>query len=133
MIATTRIILEVPFVVRRRGGRRHIVCPEGAMPYVPSRSQVDTTLVKALGRAFRWRKLLETGVYDSIGDIARAEKINTSYVSRVLRLTLLAPDLIEEILGGSQSESISLGILSKPLPVLWADQRGSLHGNRPVR
>ena len=66
----------------------------------PLAPQVDSTLVKAIARAFRWQKMLETGQYATIKEIAKAEKINPSYVSRVLRLTLLAPATVEAILDG---------------------------------
>jgi hypothetical protein len=69
---------------------------------VPKRLQVDNTMVKALARAFRWRKLMETGVYATVDEIATAEKINDSYVSRVLRLTLLALNLLYPKLVGSR-------------------------------
>ena len=57
-------------------------------------------MFKALARGFRWRKLLETGAYGTIEEIAAAEKINSSYVSRLLRVTLLAPTTVEAILDG---------------------------------
>jgi hypothetical protein len=63
-------------------------------------SGVDITLVTALARAFRRRRMMETGRYDTINELAAAERINSSYVSRVLRLTLLAPDLMEATLYG---------------------------------
>jgi len=76
-------------------------------------------MIKALARAFRWRKLLETSVYATVGEIAKAERINTSYVSRVLRLTLLAPDIIETILDGRQPAELTMAALMKPFPVEW--------------
>jgi hypothetical protein len=79
-------------------------------------------MVKALARAFCWRRLLEDGVYSGIEDLARAEKINTSYVSRILRLTLLAPDIVEMILDGRQSQSLTLKILQKSFPISWKEQ-----------
>ena len=79
----------------------------------------DPTLVKALARAFRWRKMLETGRYGTIGEIAAAEKINDSFVSRLLRLTLLAPDIVEAILDGRQPEGMTLPGLMEPFPVEW--------------
>jgi hypothetical protein len=78
--------------------------------------QVDTTLVKALARAFRWRKLLETGTYGTIQDLAAAEKINRSYVRGLLRMTLLAPDIVEAILDGRQPHEMTLFVLMRPLP-----------------
>jgi len=84
---------------------------------------MDSTLVKAIARAFRWRKLLETGVYGTIEELAAAERINPSYVSRVLRMTLLAPDIVEAILNGSQPHEVTLAVLMRPLPLRWAEQR----------
>ena len=83
-------------------------------------------MVKALARAFRWRKLLETGVYATIDEMAAAEKINGSYVSRVLRLTLLAPDIVEGVLDGRQPAEMTLAVLMKPFPVDWTRQYVSL-------
>lgn len=79
-------------------------------------------MVKALARAFRWRRLLETGVHNTIDDLAAAEKINPSYVSRVLRLTLLAPDIVEAILDGRQPVEMTVKELMQPLPVEWEGQ-----------
>jgi hypothetical protein len=80
-------------------------------------------MIKAIARAFRWRKLMEAGFYASVAEISAAEKINTSYVSRVLRLTLLAPDLVERILNGVQGETMSLARLMTPFPAEWEKQR----------
>ena len=79
-------------------------------------------MVKALARAFGWRKLLETGVYGTIEELAGAEKINSSYVSRILRLTLLAPQIVEAILDGRQPEKMTQVVLMEPLSVYWAEQ-----------
>jgi hypothetical protein len=78
--------------------------------------------VKAIARAFRWQKMLETGQYATIKEIARAEKINPSYVSRVLRLTLLAPTTVEAILDARQSLEMPLAVLMRPFPLIWKDQ-----------
>jgi hypothetical protein len=83
-------------------------------------------MVKAIARGFRWRKLLETGVHANVEDIASAENINASYISRVLRLTLLAPDIVEAIMDGRQGSEITLAALMKPFPVEWAAQRSLL-------
>jgi hypothetical protein len=83
-------------------------------------------MMKAHGRAFRWRKLLETGAHGTIEEIAAAEKINSSYVSRILRLTLLAPDIVEAILDGRQATEMTLALLMRPFAVLWDEQRIAL-------
>lgn len=114
--------VQVPFSIRKRGGRKLVVVPAGA-DALPERPRVDNAMVKALARAFRWRKLLETGVYGTIEELAAAEKINSSYVSRVLRMTLLAPHIVEAILDGRQHHELTLAMLMKPLPLGWAEQR----------
>ena len=78
-------------------------------------------MVKALARAIRWRKLLETGVFATVEEIAAAEKINASYVGRVLRLTLLAPDIVEAILDGRQPAAMTLAVLMRPFAVAASD------------
>lgn len=117
------ITVTVPLTFARRGGRKQIVLPDGASPWVPPRARIDNTMIKAIARGFRWRKLLETGVHATLEDIAAAEKINASYVSRVLRLTLLAPAIVEAILDGRQGPEITLARLMKPFPVEWERQR----------
>src|SRR5262245_45131036 len=101
------VTVKVPFAVRKRGGRKLVLAPDGA-PMPPTAPHIDSTLVKAVARAFRWQKMLETGQYATIKEIARTEKINPSYVSRVLRLTLLAPMLVEDLLAGRAQHPPSL-------------------------
>jgi hypothetical protein len=80
----------------------------------------DRASVKTMAHGFRWRGLVEPGVYGSVAKIAAAEKINPSYVSRVLRLTLLAPDIVEAILDGRQPGKTTLASLMEPFPMNWA-------------
>ena len=89
----------VPMTWRRRGGRKVIVAPPGAADWAPP-PKIDGALVKALARAHRWRRLLEEGRVGTLADLADAERISRSYVCRVVRLTLLAPDIVERILDG---------------------------------
>jgi len=111
---------------RKRGGGKLMVSPDG----VPPRQRVDNAMVKALARAFRWRKLLERGAYGTVEEIAAAEKVNASYVSRVLRLTLLAPDIVEAILDGRQPAGLQLDQLMRTFPVGWREQARELSGHR---
>ena len=83
----------------------------------------DITLIKAVARAFRWRGMLESGDFATINELAAAEKINPSYVSRMLRLTLLAPNMVEAILDGRQPEGVTLPGLLEGVPVGWGEQR----------
>ena len=116
------VTVRVPLKIRRYGGRKLIIAPEGAAPWAPPRARIDNTMVKAITRAFRWRRLLEEGQYNSVVELAEAEKINKSYVSRVLRLSLLAPPIIEAILNGRQPAALGLLVLLEPLPVEWEAQ-----------
>ena len=81
---------------------------------------------EAIARAFRWRDMLEDGTHATITEIASAEKINQSYVCRILRLTLLAPDIIEAILDGRRPAARQLPILMQAFPVEWMSQRAAL-------
>ena len=120
--AAQMLTVRVPLAARKpRGGRKLILTPGGMAQR--GASAADTTLVKALARAFRWRRILETGHYGTIDELAAAEKINPSYVSRLLRLTLLAPEIVEAILDGQQPEGITLLGLMEPFPVVWERQR----------
>jgi hypothetical protein len=80
-------------------------------------------MVKAIARAFRWREMLENGTHGSIAEIAAAERINESYVGRVLRLTLLAPDIVETILTGRQPANLQLRQLLRRFPSTWQAQQ----------
>jgi hypothetical protein len=85
-------------------------------------SEDDSTLIRALARAHRWKRMLEEGTYRSAGEIAEVEKVTRSFVNRLLRLTLLAPDIQEAILDGRQPKAMQLGELTKPLPSRWEEQ-----------
>ena len=121
--APQTLTVRVPFAIRKRGGRRLVIAPGGAETSAPVRHRVDNAMVKALARGFRWRKLLETDVYGTIDEIAAAEKINSSYVGRLLRLTLLAPEFVEAILDGRQPVEMTLAALMEPFAVAWEEQR----------
>ncbi len=117
------VTVRIPISIRRRAGRKLVLAPDGvANAWAAPPRRIDSALVKAIARAFRWRKLLETGVHVTVGEIAAAEKINPSYVSRVLRLTLLAPDIVEAILDGRQPAEMTLAVLMEPFAVEWREQ-----------
>jgi AraC-like DNA-binding protein len=116
------LTVAVPLAIRKRGGRKLVLSPAGEEITTLARPRIDNTLVKALARAFRWRKLLETGVYATVAEMADAEGINRSYVSRVLRLTLLAPEIVESILDGRMGMALVLPNLLENRPEIWAEQ-----------
>jgi hypothetical protein len=118
------ITVRVPISIRRRGGKKLVLAPDGTnVTTAPVRRHIDNTTVKAIARAFRWRQMLESGRHATIAEIAATEKINESYVGRVLRLTLLAPDIVEGILGGRQPARLQLEDLLQRFPVEWETQR----------
>ena len=116
------VTVTVPFAIRKRGGRKLVITPDGVTSAPAPRTRVDSALLKALARGFRWRKLLETGHFATIEEIAEAENINPSYVSRVLRMTLLAPEIVEGILAGRQPEGLTMARAMKPFPAEWRRQ-----------
>ncbi|RBI82909.1 hypothetical protein DRV85_17190 [Rhodosalinus halophilus] len=112
------VTLHVPFRIVKRSGRKEMQLPEGAAQ--PRRT--DNTLIKALARAFRWKSMLESGEFATIAELAAREGIAPSYMTRVLRLTLLAPDIIEGILDGKQGPEVTLARVLEPFPVEWKRQ-----------
>ena len=120
------LVVRIPMRFQRRGGRKRIVAPDGSEIAPTSKPQPDGTLVKALARAWRWQRMLDEGVYTSVSEIGDAENISKSYVSRILRLALLAPDIVEAILGGRTDQRLMLEQLERPLPGGWAEQRGRI-------
>ena len=119
------ISIDIPMTFKKRGGRKVIVLPDGSLGHPKSAATIDNTMVKALARAFRWQKMLEGGQYATIKEIAKAEKINASYVSRVLRLTLLAPATVQAILDRRAAEAPTLAEAMGVFPVEWIRQTGN--------
>lgn len=113
------VMLHVPFRIVKRGGRKEMQMPEGATQ--PRRT--DNTLVKALARAFRWKRMLESGEFASISELAEREGIAFTYMARLLRLSLLAPEIVDAIMDGRQPESVTLANMIDPFPLDWKEQR----------
>ncbi len=126
--AAQTLTVVIPLRVKPRGGRKAMVTP-GVLAL--ERRQ-DITLIKAVARAFRWRWMLETRSFATINELAAAERINSSYVSRVLRLTLLAPGIVEAILDGRQPEGMTLPGLMDPFPAEWARKAGGLQEAKSI-
>ena len=116
------ITVRVPVTIRKRGGRRLVVAPDGASWSAP-RPRVDNTLVKALARAHRWKKMLDEGRYGTVTELAAGEKLDRGYLGKILMLTLLAPDLVEAILDGRQPAELGVHVLRHGFPVEWERQR----------
>jgi hypothetical protein len=135
MSQATHITVRVPMTIRRRPGRKTVVTPLALAGAPAVATHADPALVKALARAFRYQRLLDDGRYASISEMASAEKIERGYLGSLLRLTLLAPGLVEAILEGRQAEGVTLPALLEPFPVEWAVQRdilSAVFGQKPV-
>jgi len=124
--AAQTLTVVIPLRVKPRGGRKAMVTPR----VLALERRQDVTLIKAVARAFRRRRMLETGRFGTINELAAAEKINPSYASRVLRLTLLAPDIVDAILDGQQREGMTLPELVRPFSADWIQQREVLNLRR---
>jgi hypothetical protein len=118
------LVVRIPMRFQRRGGRKRIVAPGGSEIAPTSKPQPDGTLLKALARAWRWQRLLEEGRFASVRELGKAERVGLSYVSRIVRLTLLAPDVVERILDGGPTAGLAEFL--KPFPVGWTNQRQRL-------
>jgi hypothetical protein len=116
------VTLHVPFRIVKRGGRKEMQMPDGAVQ--PRRT--DSTLVKALARAFRWKRMLDSGEFVTISDLAEHERIAAPYLTRTLRLAFLAPDLVEAILDARHPPELTLQSLRVQIPDEWSRQREAL-------
>jgi hypothetical protein len=126
MTAATSITVRVPLAIRHRPGRKTVVTPmiDGVAPV---RTRADPALVKALARAFRYQRMLDEGRYASITELAAVEKLDRGYLGSLLKLTLLAPDIVESVLDGRHPERIGLPVLLDPLPAAWDAQRAAIN------
>ena len=117
------VTLHVPFRIVKRGGRKEMVLPSNTPDGAAQPHKADSTLVKALARAFRWKRMLESGGFATIAELAEREGIARSYVARLLQLTNLAPEIVEAVLDGRQDPSLTAAGLRATIPADWADQR----------
>jgi hypothetical protein len=117
---TQTVTVHVPIKFRSRGGRNTIISEIG--PTSPPSAKTEDALLKALAKAYRWRSQIENGEYASITELAKARGVNDSYACRLLRLTLLSPQIVAEILDARQAPYLALKDITKPMPAVWADQ-----------
>lgn len=125
---TGTIVVNVPLKIKGRSGRKEVILaeePDGGV-HTHFRPAHQEALVIVIARAYRWQKLLDEGKFASISDLAREIGLDVSFAARLLRLTLLAPDIVETILVGEEPEGVSLTRLTQSLPVVWAEQRVAL-------
>lgn len=118
------VTIHVPFRIVKRGGRKAMQLPDGVEPD----RKADSALIKALARAFRWKRMLESGEFATIAELAAREGIAPSYMTRILRLTQLEPGIIEAALDGRQSDAVTLARLMDPFPISWIEQKNTFLG-----
>lgn len=121
------LTVHVPMKFTLRGGRKTVI--SGLVPATPQ-PRIENALLKALARAHRWRRQIESGEYASITELSKAERVNESYACRLLRLTLLSPIIVTEILNDSHNSDLTLKQLMTPLPVGWDEQFATLKMNK---
>lgn len=112
------VTIHVPFRIVKRGGRKEMQRRSGNH----ARGKPDDTLIKALARAFHWKRMLESGEFTTVAELAEREGIGSSYVTRVLRLTMIAPEIVETILDGNQVPEVTLARVLEPFPTDWEQQ-----------
>lgn len=116
------ITVHIPIRFQTRGGRKYIIAPD-AIPDAYQQPKESSSILKAIAQAFHWKDMIDRGEVMSVTDLARTIKMNESYVARVMRLNLLAPDIIKALLDGRQPKGLSLLDLFKPIPASWDEQR----------
>jgi hypothetical protein len=117
------ILIRIPMRFKKRGGRKEIIAPEGLDRALPDAGPAQQPIVTALARARRWQEMLDNGEVGSVTELADRLDADRSYVARILRLNLLAPDIVEAILAGREPSGLSLAKLTQTLPILWHEQR----------
>ena len=116
------IQIHIPMKIKKRGGRKEIIVPQSLESVIPSRPVYQEALVVALARAHRWKEMLESGKYGSITELAFALGIDRSYMCRLLKFTLLAPDIVEAILDGQEPSGFAINRLVGAISMSWEEQ-----------
>ena len=120
------LVTEIPLKIKMRGGRKIMLTPDGARAVTQPAARIDNTMIKLIARGYRWHRLLSSGAYTSIDELAAAEKIKGSHVCRILRPAHLAPSIVEAILEGRHAPHLTIKDLMKPFPMDWREQENNL-------
>lgn len=116
--------IRIPMKMKKRGGRKEIIVPDGLRDYAtPGRTLYQQSLVIACARGHRWKEMLNSGQYGSLHELAESVGVDQSYASRLLRFTLLAPDIVEAILDGREPSGFSVHQFARAVPEAWDEQR----------
>ncbi len=117
------MLVHIPMTLTKRQGRKQIILPTGSETASAPRDITTDPLALAIAKGFRWQELLDNGTYPTVRALAKAMKQDTAYVARTIRLTLLAPEIIEAVIAGQCPSALTLKRLSREFPVVWDDQR----------
>ena len=116
------LVTDIPLKIRQRGGRKIVIKPDGTRAVAQREATIDNSMVKLLARGFRWHRMLHSGAYATIEELAAAEKITASYVSRTLRVAYLSPKVVEAILNGRHPPGLTMKDFIEPFPMEWGAQ-----------
>jgi hypothetical protein len=116
--------IHIPMLIRRMRGRKQVIAPQALDGEIPEAAEpIQAAVVQALARAFSWAEILESGQVKSISELARSLEVDGSYVTRILKMTTLAPDIMEAIINGEEPDGLSLAKLTRTFPEEWREQR----------
>ena len=119
--------IHVPMLIRRMRGRKQVIAPQALDREIPEAAEpIQAAVVQALARALSWTEILESGQAKSISEPARSLEVDVSYVTRILKLITLAPDIVEAIINGEEPDGLSLAKLTRTFPEDWREQRSLL-------
>lgn len=123
IVEIATLTIHIPMQFKRRGGRKLVLAPDGMTVPLAPRPAVDDTMLKILIKAHRWRRRIESGAAKSVTDLAEQEKVTVPYVTKLLAVTCLAPDITAAILDGRQPRGLSANVMLKAVPESWEEQR----------
>jgi hypothetical protein len=126
MSAPTTMRVFIPLTIRKRNGRPKILPPADMMP--ANEGGVDPHVLKAIAKAWSWRRKLETGAAGTVSDIAKAEDVSSTYVGRILRLAYLAPTVLETLLIARIAPTVSVRDLALFADLPWVEQTAAVFG-----
>lgn len=125
--APTTLTVFIPLTVRKRNGRPKIMPPAEMMPDYDDKG-VDPHIMRAIAKAWSWRRKLDSGEAATLADIAKAEDVTAAYAGRVLKLAYLAPVVLEKMLIARAPPAVSLKDLALAAELPWAEQAGAVFG-----
>lgn len=127
MSAPASMTVFIPLAIRKRNGRPKIV-PPAEMVSASNNGGVDPHVLRAVARAWSWRRKLETGEVSTILDIAQADDVTDRYVSRMIRLAYLAPAVLEKLVLKRSPPAVSIKDLAAAAELPWAEQPSTVFG-----